>query len=136
MEYSSQVMDHFQNPRNFGTMDKPDAEAMVGNPICGDVMKIYLRIEENEQGQEVITDIKFETFGCAAAIATSSAITEMALNKTLNEVLTLTNKDVADRLGGLPANKMHCSVLAADALQQAIADFRQQQKKQQAKTQD
>ena len=118
--YSEKVMDHFMNPRNVGEMDNPDAIGEVGNPTCGDLMKLYLRVEDN-----VITDIKFQTFGCGAAIATSSMITELAMGKTLDEAWELTRDEVAESLDGLPPIKMHCSNLSADALKAAIEDYRE-----------
>jgi nitrogen fixation NifU-like protein len=119
MNYSEKVMDHFMNPRNVGEMKDADGVGEVGNPTCGDLMKIYIKVRDN-----VITDIKFQTFGCGAAIATSSMITEMAMGKTLDEAMKLTRNDVAESLDGLPPVKMHCSNLAADALQAAIEDYR------------
>ncbi|MEW6662919.1 MAG: Fe-S cluster assembly scaffold protein NifU [Bacillota bacterium] len=123
--YSEKVMDHFQNPRNAGDLPDPDGVGQVGNPSCGDIMKIFIKVKDN-----VITDIKFKTFGCGAAIATSSIVTEMVKGKTIAEALQVTNKAVADALDGLPPKKMHCSNLAADALHAAIEDFRQKQNKQ------
>ncbi|MEG6616076.1 Fe-S cluster assembly scaffold protein NifU [Peptococcaceae bacterium 1198_IL3148] len=117
--YTEKVMDHFSNPRNVGEMADADAVGQVGNPTCGDIMKIYLKINENR-----IEDIKFQTFGCGAAIATSSMVTEMAKGKTLDEAMEITNKSVAEALDGLPPQKMHCSNLAADALQDAIKNYR------------
>jgi nitrogen fixation NifU-like protein len=117
-EYSPQVMDHFANPRNVGEIADADGVGTVGNPVCGDIMKMYLKIEDN-----VITDVKFKTFGCGAAIATSSMATELIKGKTIDEALQLTNKAVADALGGLPAVKLHCSVLAEEAVQSAIDDY-------------
>lgn len=117
-EYTKNVMDHFQNPRNMGAMKSPDAEAIVGNPKCGDVMKIMLKIQGNK-----ITDIKFQTMGCAAAIATSSMLTELAKGKTIEDAKKITNVDVAKALGDLPPIKIHCSNLAADALYKAIENF-------------
>lgn len=116
--YSDKVMDHFMNPRNVG--DIPDASGIgtVGNPVCGDVMKMYLKIEN-----EVIVDVKFKTFGCGAAVATSSMVTEMVKGKTIPEALKITNRAVAEALGGLPAVKMHCSVLAEEALRSALKDY-------------
>jgi len=111
-------MDHFNNPRNTGDMVNPDGIGHVGNPVCGDIMELYIRVEDN-----VITDAKFKTFGCGAAIATSSMVTEMVKGKTLNEALKISNKAVAEALGGLPAIKMHCSVLAEEALKSAIDDY-------------
>jgi len=117
--YSDKVMDHFMNPRNVGEMKDADGVGEVGNPTCGDLMKIYIKVKGN-----VITDIKFQTFGCGAAIATSSMVTEMAMGKTLDEALKLTRNDVAESLDGLPPIKMHCSNLAADALKAAIEDYK------------
>ncbi len=115
MQYSEKVMEHFMNPRNVGTIENPDGYGKVGNPSCGDIMEIFLKIDNN-----IITDIKFRTFGCASAIATSSISTEMVLGKSIDEALKLTNRAVAEALGGLPATKMHCSVLAEEALKEAI----------------
>ncbi|SHJ80011.1 nitrogen fixation protein NifU [Anaerobranca californiensis DSM 14826] len=117
--YTEKVMDHFRNPRNVGEIENADGVGEVGNAKCGDIMKIYLKVENG-----IIQDIKFQTFGCGAAIATSSAVTEMAKGKTLDEALKLTNKMVAEELGGLPPAKMHCSNLAADALKRAIEDYK------------
>ena len=116
--YNKCVLDHFQNPRNMGEMKNPDAEATVGNPQCGDVMKIMLRIKNN-----IIEDIKFQTMGCAAAIATSSMLTEIAKGKTLEEAKKISNTDVVKALGKLPPIKIHCSNLAADALRDAIENW-------------
>lgn len=116
--YSEKVMEHFTNPRNVGEIEEPDGVGTVGNPVCGDIMRISIKVED-----EVIKDIKFKTFGCAAAIATSSMVTEMAKGKRLDEALAITNKAVAQSLDGLPRNKMHCSNLAADALKAAIEDY-------------
>lgn len=116
--YSKTVMDHFKKPRNVGTLEDADAIGEVGNPLCGDMMTIYLKIED-----EKIEDIKFQTFGCGAAIAVSSMLTEMAKGKTVEEAKKITNKDVAEALEGLPKNKLHCSNLGADALQLAIKDY-------------
>jgi nitrogen fixation NifU-like protein len=124
IDYSEKVKEHFRNPRNVGTIKDADAVGRVGNPVCGDVMEIQLKIEDN-----IIKDIKFQTFGCASAIATSSMITEMAKGKTLDEALEITRNDVADELDGLPPVKMHCSNLAADALHSAIEDYMEKQKK-------
>ncbi|AGL02089.1 Fe-S cluster assembly scaffold protein NifU [Desulfoscipio gibsoniae] len=121
--YTDKVMDHFENPRNVGEISDANGVGQVGNPTCGDIMKIYLKIDN-----EVITDIKFKTFGCGAAIATSSMVTEMAKGKTIEEALQLSNKAVAEALGGLPPKKLHCSNLAADALHAAIEDYRSKQK--------
>lgn len=116
--YSEKVMDHFINPRNVGEIEIPDGVGEVGNPTCGDIMKITIKVENN-----IITDIKFKTFGCGAAVAASSMVTELAKGKTLEEAKQITRKDVADALDGLPPNKMHCSNLAADALRLAIDDY-------------
>ena len=116
--YSEKVMDHFRAPRNVGEIADADGVGTVGNPICGDLMTVYVRIKDN-----VITDVKFKTFGCAAAIATSSMITELAKGKNLQDALKITRADVADSLGGLPPIKMHCSNLAADALHAAIKNY-------------
>ncbi len=116
--YSKTVMDHFRNPRNVGIIDKADGIGEVGNPICGDMMTIYLDVEDN-----IIKDIKFQTFGCGSAIAVSSMLSEIAKGKTLEEAKKITNKDVAEALEGLPQNKLHCSNLGADALQMAIKDY-------------
>lgn len=122
-DYNKNVLEHFKNPRNMGEMENPDAEGTVGNPTCGDVMKIMLRIVDGK-----IEDIRFLTFGCAAAIATSSVLTELAKGRTLEEAKKLTNKDVATALGDLPKLKFHCSNLAADALQKAIEDWEGKQR--------
>jgi nitrogen fixation NifU-like protein len=116
--YSAKVMDHFNNPRNTGEMDNPDGTGHVGNPVWGDIMEIYIKVKDN-----IITDVKFKTFGCGAAIATSSMVTEMVKGKSLEEALKISNKAVAEALGGLPAIKMHCSVLAEEALSSAIDDY-------------
>jgi len=117
--YTEKVMDHFQNPRNVGEIPDADGVGEVGNAVCGDIMKIYLKVEDDR-----IADVKFKTFGCGAAIATSSMVTEMVKGKTLDEALQITNKAVAEALDGLPPQKMHCSNLAADALHKAIEDYR------------
>lgn len=117
--YTEKVMDHFRNPRNMGEIKDADGFGKVGNPKCGDVMAIYIKVKD-----EKIIDIKFKTFGCTAAIATSSILTEIVKGKTIDEALKVTRDDVANELGGLPAIKMHCSNLAADALREAIKDYR------------
>lgn len=117
--YSEKVMEHFSNPRNVGEIEEADGVGTVGNPVCGDLMTIYIKVKDN-----VITDVKFKTFGCGAAIATSSMVTEMAKGKTLEEALEITRNDVAEELEGLPPVKMHCSNLAADALHAAIDDYK------------
>lgn len=117
-QYSEKVMEHFMNPRNVGEIPDADGVGSVGNPVCGDIMKMYIKVENN-----VITDVKFKTFGCGAAIATSSMATELIKGKTIEEALQLSNKAVAEALGGLPPVKMHCSVLAEEAIQSAIDDY-------------
>ncbi len=116
--YSEKVMEHFRNPRNVGEMENPDGVGHVGNPVCGDIMELYIKVKDN-----VIVDAKFKTFGCGAAIATSSMVTEMIKGKTIKEALKVSNRAVAEALGGLPPIKMHCSVLAEEALKLAIADY-------------
>ncbi|MDL2206303.1 Fe-S cluster assembly scaffold protein NifU [Eubacteriales bacterium OttesenSCG-928-N13] len=118
--YTEQVMDHFMNPRNVGEIENASGTGTVGNAKCGDIMKIDIKVENG-----VIVDVKFKTFGCGAAIATSSRATEMVLGKTIDEALQVTNKQVAESLGGLPQVKMHCSILAEEALQKAIMDYKQ-----------
>ena len=116
--YTDTVMDHFQHPRNVGSIENADGIGEVGNAKCGDIMKMYLKIQDN-----VITDVKFETFGCGSAIASSSMATEMIKGKTVDEALAVTNKQVVDALGGLPAHKLHCSVLAEEAIKSAIKNY-------------
>ena len=116
--YSEKVMDHFRNPRNVGVIENADGVGEVGNPVCGDIMKIYLKIDN-----DTISDVKFETFGCGSAIASSSMATELVKGKTIEEALSLTNKQVVDALGGLPAHKLHCSVLAEEAIKKALKDY-------------
>jgi len=116
--YTEKVMEHFRNPRNMGEIPNADGIGTVGNPVCGDLMSIYIKVKDNH-----IEDIKFKTFGCGAAIATSSMITELAKGKTLEEAMKISRGDVADSLGGLPPIKMHCSNLAADGLHAAIQDY-------------
>lgn len=118
--YSEKVMEHFQNPRNVGKMDDADGIGEVGNAKCGDIMRMYIKVDPETQ---VITDVKFNTFGCGSAIATSSMATEMIKGKTIQEALTLSNKAVAEALDGLPAHKMHCSVLAEEAVRAAVKDY-------------
>lgn len=118
--YSEEVMEHFRNPRNMGRLADPDGVGEVGNPTCGDVMKVYIKVEANR-----IADISFETLGCVAAIATSSMVTELAKGKTLEEAAKITNRDIAKSLGDLPPIKLHCSNLAADALKAAIQNYRE-----------
>jgi nitrogen fixation NifU-like protein len=122
--YSEKVMDHFTNPRNVGEIENANGVGEVGNPTCGDIMRIYLQVKDN-----IIEDVKFKTFGCGAAIATSSMVTELVKGKTLEEAQKITNAAVAEALDGLPPLKMHCSNLAADALQEAINDYISKNKK-------
>lgn len=122
--YTEKVLDHFHNPRNQGIIKDPDAVGQVGNPVCGDVMKLYLKIDKNEK----IIDIKFETLGCGAAIATSSMLTEMVKGKTIDEALKIKKLDIAQELGGLPEAKLHCSVLAHEALIEAVKNYRENKK--------
>lgn len=121
--YSDKVMDHFTNPRNVGEIDNPDGIGEVGNAQCGDIMRISLQVED-----DVIVDVKFKTFGCGAAIASSSMATELIKGKTIDEALAITNKAVADALDGLPPVKMHCSILAEEAIEEAIKDYKEKQK--------
>ena len=116
--YSDKVMDHFRHPRNVGVIEDADGVGEVGNTVCGDIMKIYLKIED-----DIIVDVKFETFGCASAIASSSMATELIKGKPVSEAMALTNKAVAEALDGLPPHKMHCSVLAEEAIQNALNDY-------------
>ena len=116
--YNEKVMEHFRNPRNIGDMENPDGVGHVGNPVCGDIMELYIKVED-----DVITDAKFKTFGCGAAISTSSMVTELVKGKTIDEAQKISNRAVAEALGGLPPVKMHCSVLAEEALQSAINDY-------------
>jgi len=121
--YSEKVMDHFSNPRNVGEIKDADGVGEVGNPVCGDMMTFYVKVKDNK-----IDDVKFKTFGCGAAIAVSSMVSEMAKGKTIEEGLEITNESVAKELGGLPPNKMHCSNLGAEALHKAINNYREKQK--------
>jgi nitrogen fixation protein NifU and related proteins len=121
-DYSEKVMEHFKSPRNVGEISDADGVGEVGNPVCGDMMKFTIKVKDNR-----LEDVKFLTFGCGAAIAVSSMVAELAKGMTLEEAMKLTNKDVAEALGGLPGNKMHCSNLGADALHKAIEDYQQKQ---------
>ncbi len=118
MMYTKEVMDHFMNPRNVGEIENADGIGEVGNPKCGDIMKMYLKIDG-----DIIEDVKFKTFGCGSAIATSSMVTELIKGKTIEEAMKVSNQDVADELGGLPAVKMHCSVLAEQGIKSALLDY-------------
>lgn len=122
--YSETVMDHFMNPRNVGEIEDADGIGEVGNPVCGDMMTFYIKVDDDNR----LSDVKFKTFGCGAAIAVSSMVSEMAKGKTIDEALEIGRKDVADQLGGLPDNKMHCSNLGADALHKAIEDYQSKKK--------
>ena len=122
--YSEKVMDHFTNPRNVGEIENPDGVGEEGNPVCGDMMTFYIKVKDNR-----LEDVKFKTFGCGAAIAVSSMVSEMAKGKTLEEAMKITPQSVADELEGLPKNKFHCSNLGAQALQKAIEDYLKKQKK-------
>lgn len=124
MDYSEKVVDHYTNPRNAGRIENASGVGEVGNPVCGDIMKMYLKIENS-----VVTDAKFKTFGCGAAIATSSISTEMIIGKTVDEALQLKNSDVVEALDGLPPVKIHCSLLAEEAIREAIADYFRKQGK-------
>lgn len=117
-QYSEKVMQHFNNPHNVGEIPDADGVGTVGNPVCGDVMKLYVRVKD-----DIIVDVKFKTFGCGAAVATSSMVTDLVKNKTIEEALKISNKAVAEALGGLPPVKMHCSVLAEQALRAALTDY-------------
>ena len=119
--YSEKVMDHFRNPRNVGVIEDADGVGEAGNPVCGDIMKIYLKIDDDED--RTVSDVKFETFGCGSAIASSSMATELIKGKPLGEALSLTNKAVTEALDGLPAHKLHCSVLAEEAIKLAVKDY-------------
>ena len=119
MQYSEKVMEHFRNPRNVGEIENPDGVGKVGNPVCGDIMELHIKVDGG-----IITDAKFKTFGCGAAIATSSMVTELVKNKTIEDALKISNRAVAEALGGLPPIKMHCSVLAEEALKRALDDYR------------
>lgn len=121
--YSKKVMEHFEHPQNMGTIKNPSGKGRVGNPVCGDLMELQIKVEK-KNGKEYITDAKFQTFGCGAAIATSSILTEMIIGKKLDEALKITNQAVTEALDGLPPVKRHCSVLAEEALQSAIANYR------------
>lgn len=121
--YSPVVLEHVSNPRNMGKIKNPDGEATVGNPVCGDIMKYYIKIERN-RGEEYLKDIKFQTLGCGAAIATSSILTVLVKGKRLSEARSISKKAIVEALGGLPAEKIHCSLLAEKALKKAILDYR------------
>ncbi len=121
--YTDKVMEHFKEQQNQGKLEDPDGVGKVGNEVCGDVMWLYIKVAENAEGEKIVDEISWETFGCVAAIATSSMITELAEGETLDKAFEITNKEIADELDGLPPVKMHCSVLASDALSEAIYDY-------------
>ncbi len=121
--YSKEVMKYFKNPHNMGTIKNPDGVGKVGNPLCGDVMWLYIKVKKGKDGKLIINDVKFQTFGCVAAIATSSKITDLAKGKTLEKALEINREDIVKSLGGLPVPKIHCSLLAVDALAEAIYDY-------------
>ncbi|KKP90187.1 MAG: hypothetical protein US57_C0003G0003 [Candidatus Moranbacteria bacterium GW2011_GWC2_37_73] len=123
-KYSKKVLEHFTKPHNQGKIKNADGVGTVGNPKCGDIMRLYIKVSKDKQGQEIIKDVKFETLGCGAAISTSSMTTDLAKGKTIKQALEITNKSVAEELGGLPTAKMHCSNLAADALHAAIKNYK------------
>lgn len=127
--YTQKTLKHFKKPHNYGKIKNPDGIGKVGNIVCGDVMWLYIKVAKNKKGEEVIKDIKFETFGCVAAIATSSVITDLAKGKTIKDALKITREKVVNSLGGLPPIKIHCSVLAIDALAEAIYDYLSKNKK-------
>ncbi len=124
MQYSEILMDHFKNPRNQGEIKDADGVGDVGNPVCGDMMKIYIKVGKNEKGEETLDDIKFQTLGCGAAIASSSMLTEMAKGQKLEDALKISREQIAEKLGGLPKEKIHCSILAAEGLKKAVANYR------------
>ena len=123
-QYSEKVLEHFRNPRNVGVIEKPDGYGKVGNPVCGDLMEIFIKVEKNKAGDDIIDDVKFRTFGCGSAVATSSMVTTMAKGMKVDDAYEINRKDVAEELDGLPPIKMHCSNLAADALKAAIDNYR------------
>jgi len=129
MKYNKKVLQHFQKPHNYGKIKNADGIGKVGNIVCGDVMYLYIKISKNSSGQDIIKDIKFETFGCTAAIATSSMITDLAKGKTIDQSLKMKGSDIVKKLGGLPPIKVHCSVLAYDALVEAIYNYLEKNKK-------
>lgn len=129
MLYTKKVLEHFKKPHNYGKIRKPDAIGTAGNLICGDVMQLYIKVKKNEKGEEIIKDIKFETLGCVAAIATSSVITNLVKDKSIKEALKIKKEKIIEALGGLPPIKIHCSVLAIDALYEAIYNYLKDTKK-------
>jgi nitrogen fixation NifU-like protein len=128
--YSKKVMEYFHHPHNMGEIKDPDGVGKIGNPVCGDIMWLYIKVGKRKDGKEYIKDIKVKTFGCVAAIATSSAITDLVKGKSIEEAERISNRDIVDVVEGLPKNKIHCSLLAADALKNAIEDYRKRKGKQ------
>jgi len=129
LKYNKKVLKEFMNPQNMGEIKNASGVGKIGNPTCGDILWAYIKVEKNEKGEEILTDIKFKTFGCAAAIATSSMITKLAKGKKLSEVEKINYKDIVEALGGLPNIKIHCSAMASQALKKAIEDFKSGDKK-------
>ena len=127
--YSKKVLQHFNKPHNYGKMKSPDGVGRVGNIVCGDLMELFIKVTKNKKGQEIIKDVKFSTYGCLAAIASSSILTDLVKGKTLDEAINFDRKEIVDELGGLPPIKIHCSVLAGDALLEAIHDYLSKNKK-------
>lgn len=127
--YSKEVIKHFQKPHNYGKIKNPSGIGTVGNIVCGDVMKLYIKVAKNKNKQDFLKEIKYETFGCAAAIATSSIVTDLAKGKTIEQALKINNQEIVKSLKGLPPSKIHCSLLAVDALQEAIYDYLKKQKR-------
>ena len=127
-QYSEKVLDHFRNPRNVGVIENPDGYGKVGNPVCGDLMEIFIKVKIDEDGEDIIDDIKFRTFGCGSAVATSSMVTEMAMGMKIDDAYKITRSDVADELEGLPPIKMHCSNLASEALRKAVQNYEKKKK--------
>ena len=128
MVYSRKVMRHFTKPKNMGEIKNPDGIGQVGNPTCGDIMKVFIKVKKNKKGEEIIKEIKFKTFGCASAIASSSMLTEMVKGKTFKEANEIKMKDIAEKLGGLPRLKLHCSSMASETLKKAIEDYKSKKK--------
>ncbi len=129
MQYSKKVMRHFTKPKNMGEIKNPDGIGQVGNPTCGDIMKVFIRVKKNKRGEEIIKNIKFQTFGCASAIASSSILTEMVKGKNFKEAQEIKMKDIAEKLGGLPKLKLHCSAMASETLKKAIENYESREKK-------
>ncbi len=128
MQYTKKLMDHFSNPRNQGRIDQADGVGEVGNIKCGDIMKIYIKVSKNSNGQEILENVKFETLGCAAAIAASSALTDLAIGKTLDEAQKISKEDIVSVFGEVPPIKLHCSILAQEGLKKAIEEYQKEKK--------